>query len=112
MAKYRRIHMPAPLHEEIKRFVESSHSYQSVDQICREAAEALVKEHKIKEDNPSPGKSKTKWKSANIPVGQYQKIQAWTHTGKTPYASVDEAIRDAVRNIILRHSKLRHRLKN
>jgi len=94
--------MPAPLHEEIKRFVEKSKAYRSVDQICREAAEALMKEHKIKEDNPSPGKSKTEWKSANIPEEHYQKIQAWIHTGKTPYASVDEAIRNAVRSILRR----------
>jgi len=100
MAKYRRIHMPAPLHDEIKRYIENSRTYRSVDQLCREAAEALMKEHKIKEDNPSPGKSKTKWKSANIPAEHYQKIQAWIHTGKTPYASVDEAIRNAVRRIL------------
>jgi len=71
-----------------------------VDQLCREAAEALMKEHKIKEDNPSPGKSRTKWKSANIPAEHYQKIQAWIHTGKTPYASVDEAVRYAIRRTI------------
>jgi len=100
MAKYRRIHMPAPLHEEIKRYIENSQTYRSVDQVCREAAEILIKEHKIKEDNPSPGKSKTRWKSANIPAEHYQKIQAWIHTGKTPYASVDEAIRATIRRTI------------
>jgi len=105
MAKYRRVHMPAPLHDEIKRYVENSQIYRSVDQVCREAAEALMKEHKIKEDNPSPGKSRTNWKTANIPAEHYQKIQAWIQTGKTPYASVDEAIRGAVRNMILRPLK-------
>lgn len=105
MAKYRRVHMPAPLHEEIKRFVENSHSYRSVDQVCREAAEALIREHNITENEPSPGKSKTEWKSANIPLEHFLRIQAWIHTGKTPYASVDEAIRNAVRNTILRPIK-------
>ena len=100
MAKYRRIHMPTPLHEEIKQYIENSQTHRSVDQVCREAAETLMKEHKIKEDNPSPGKSKTNWKSANIPAEHYQKIQAWIHTGKTPYTSVDEAIRDAIRRRI------------
>jgi len=100
MAKYRRIHMPAPLHEEVKRFVESSHSYRSVDQVCREATEKLIKEHNLADPGPSPGKSKTKWKSANIPAEHFQKVQAWIKTGKTPYASVDEAIRAAIRRTI------------
>jgi len=100
MAKYRRIHMPAPLHEQIKRYIENSQTYRSVDQVCREAAKILMKEHEIKEDKPSPGKSRTRWKSANIPAEHYQKIQAWIHTGKTPYASVDEAIRDQIRRIL------------
>jgi len=92
--------MPAPLHEEIKRYIENSRIYRSVDQVCREAAEALIKEHSLKDDNPSPGKSKTKWKTANISAEHYQKIQAWIKTGKTPYASVDEAIRSQIREII------------
>jgi len=102
MAKYRRVHMPTPLHEEIKRFVENSHSYRSVDQVCREAAEILIKEHNLTDDKPSPGKSKTKWKSVNIPLKHFLKIQTWIHTGKTPYASVDEAIRSAIRRTIER----------
>lgn len=102
MEKYRRVHMPAPLHDEIKSFIEGSQIYRSVDQVCREAAEALIKEYDLKDDKSAPGKSKTEWKSANIPLKHFLKIQAWIHTGKTPYASVDEAIRDAVRNIILR----------
>jgi len=100
MAKYRRIHMPAPLHEEIKRFVEKSKAYRSVDQICREAAEILIKEHNVKDDNPSPGRNKTRWKSANIPAEHYQKIQAWIQTGESPYTSVNEAIRDTIRSIL------------
>ena len=100
MVKYHRVHMPAPLHEKIKRFVENSHSYRSVDQVCREAAEALIKEHNLKDTNPKPGKSKTEWKSANIPTGHFLKIQAWIHTGKTPYASVDEAIRAQIRKLL------------
>jgi len=105
MAKYRRIHMPAPLNDEIKRYIENSQTYRSVDQLCREAAETLMKEHKIKEDNPSPGKSKTKWKSANIPKEHYQKIQAWIHTGESPYTSVNEALRDQIRKIITKKSR-------
>jgi len=73
-----------------------------VDQVCREAAEALVKENNLADPGPSPGKSKTRWKSANIPAEHYQKIQAWIHTGKTPYASVDEAIRNGIRRTIER----------
>ena len=105
MAKYRRIQMPAPFHEQVRQYVGKSQDYRSMDQICREAAEALIKEHNLKDDNPLPGKSRTKWKSANIPAEHYQKIQAWIQTGESPYTSVNEALRDAIRNTILRQSK-------
>jgi len=105
MAKYRRIQMPAPFHEEIRQYVKKNQNYRSMDQICREAAEALIKEHNLKDRDPQPGRNKTRWKSANIPLEHYQKIQAWIQTGESPYASVNEALRDAIRNTILRQSE-------
>jgi len=100
MAKYRRIQMPAPFHEQIRQYVGKNQDYRSMDQICREAAEALIKEHNLKDGNPSPGRSKTRWKSANIPEEHYRKIQSWIQTGESPYTSVNEAIRDRIRRTI------------
>lgn len=76
-----------------------------MDQVCREATEALIKEHNLKDDKPSPGKSKTEWKTANISLEHYKKIQAWIKSGESPYTSVDEAIRDSIR-FILREGRL------
>ena len=98
LPKYRRIHMPATLQGQIRHFVEKSRAYQSVDQLCREAAEALIEEHRITGKAGREGEKE--WKSANIPAEHYQKIQAWIRTGKTPYVSVDEAVRDAIRRIV------------
>jgi hypothetical protein len=97
--------MPAPLHEEIRRFVENSQAYESVDQLCREAAEALIKEHRLTGKAGKGGRKE--WKSVNIPEEHYQKIQAWIKTGRAPYVSVDEAVRDAIRNVILQPMKRR-----
>ena len=100
MKKYRRVHMPEPLHKQIKRFVKKSREYKSVDQVCREATEAIIKEHRLTKYKNLGGKSKTKQKSANIPEENYLKIQTWIKTGKTPYISVDEAVRDAIRRTL------------
>ena len=90
--------MPAGLHEQVKQFVEERGSYQSVDQLCREAAEAVIEGHRLTGKAGRGGRKE--WKSANIPEEHYQKIQAWIKTGRTPYVSVDEAVRDAVRSIL------------
>jgi Arc/MetJ-type ribon-helix-helix transcriptional regulator len=47
-AKYRRIHMPKPLHDEIVKFVENS-EYETVAELCREAGRLLVEHHKLRE---------------------------------------------------------------
>jgi len=99
MPGYRRIHLPAPLHEQIKQHVENSNAYRSVDQLCREAAEALIQENNLTKTHAS-GRNKTVWKTANIPTEHYQKIHAWIKTGKAPYTSVNEALRDAIRKKI------------
>ena len=90
--------MPAGLHEQVKQFVEESGSYQSVDQLCREAAETIIEKHRLTKNRGKEGGKE--WKSANVPTEHYEKIQAWIRTGKTPYVSVDEAVRDAVRSIL------------
>lgn len=46
-----------------------------------------------------------KYKSANVPVEDYEKIKKWVYSGKSVYVSVDEAYRDAIRNIIYGHWK-------
>jgi len=101
MPEYRRIHMPAGLHEQVKQFVEEGGSYQSVDQLCREAAKAIIQEHHLTGKAGRGGEKE--WRSANIPAEHYEKIQAWIKTGKTPFVSVDEAVRDAVRSILRRN---------
>jgi len=90
--------MPATLQGQIRHFVEKSRVYQSVDQLCKEAAEAIIEEHHLTKNNGKEGRKE--WKSANIPEEHYKKIQAWIKTGRTPYVSVDEAVRDAVRSIL------------
>ena len=71
-----------------------------MDQVCREATEAIIKEHHLTKFKNVGGKSKTAQKSANVPAEHYLKIQTWIRTGKTPYVSVDEAVRDAIRRTI------------
>ena len=100
MPGYRRIQMPAPFHEQIRAYVENSSAYRSVDQLCREAAEALIKENHLTEEGSASGRNRTQWKTANIPVEHYRKIHAWIKTGKAPYTSVNEALRDAIRRTI------------
>ena len=90
--------MPAMLQEQIRHFVEKSRAYRSVDQLCKEAAEAIIEEHHLTKNTGKEGRKE--WKSANIPIEHYKKIQAWIRTGKTPYVSVDEAVREAVRRAI------------
>jgi len=46
--KYKRIHMPKPLHDEIARFVENS-GYETVAELCREAGRLLIEHHELRE---------------------------------------------------------------
>lgn len=39
-------------------------------------------------------------KTVGVPASDYNPIQAWVMSGKSPYVSVDEAYRDAIRNIL------------
>jgi Arc/MetJ-type ribon-helix-helix transcriptional regulator len=46
-------------------------------------------------------KGKTEfYKSASVPADDYNLIKKWVESGKSPYVSVDEAYRDAIRNIL------------
>lgn len=40
------------------------------------------------------------YKSVSVPAEDYNIIKAWVDSGESPYVSVDEAYRDAVRNIL------------
>jgi Arc/MetJ-type ribon-helix-helix transcriptional regulator len=40
------------------------------------------------------------YKSVSVPAEDYNLIKKWVDSGKSPYVSVDEAYRDAVRNIL------------
>jgi len=40
------------------------------------------------------------YKSASVPAEDYNLIKKWVDSGKSPYVSVDEAYRDAIRNIL------------
>ena len=42
------------------------------------------------------------YKSASVPAEDYNLIKKWGDSGKSPYVSVDEAYRDAIRNILYR----------
>jgi len=39
-------------------------------------------------------------RSLSVPVSDYNVLRAWVLSGKSPYVSVDEAYRDAIRNIL------------
>jgi Arc/MetJ-type ribon-helix-helix transcriptional regulator len=39
-------------------------------------------------------------KTVSVPSPGYEIIKAWVASGKSPYVSVDEAYRDAIRNIL------------
>jgi Arc/MetJ-type ribon-helix-helix transcriptional regulator len=41
-------------------------------------------------------------KSVSVPAEDYNRIKKWVDSGKSPYVSVDEAYRDAIRNILYR----------
>jgi len=46
-------------------------------------------------------KGKTEfYKSASVSAEDYNLIKKWVDSGKSPYVSVDEAYRDAIRNIL------------
>lgn len=40
------------------------------------------------------------YKSVSVPAGDYMLIKRWVNGGEAPYVSVDEAYRDAIRNIL------------
>jgi Arc/MetJ-type ribon-helix-helix transcriptional regulator len=40
------------------------------------------------------------YKSVSVPAEDYNRIKKWVDSGKSPYVSVDEAYRDAIRNIL------------
>ena len=42
------------------------------------------------------------YKSASVPADNYNRIKKWVDSGQSPYVSVDEAYRDAIRNILYR----------
>ncbi len=44
-------------------------------------------------------------KTVSVPAKDYNCIKEWVTSGKSPYVSVDEAYRDAIRNILYRGSK-------
>ena len=60
MAKYRLVQMLAPFHKQVRKYVGRSQDYRSMDQICRKAAEALIKKHNLKDKNPQPERNKTR----------------------------------------------------
>ena len=40
------------------------------------------------------------YRSASVPAEDYNIIKMWVDSGESPYVSVDEAYRDAIRNIL------------
>jgi Arc/MetJ-type ribon-helix-helix transcriptional regulator len=40
------------------------------------------------------------YKSVSVPAEDYTLIKRWVDSGESPYVSVDEAYRDAIRNIL------------
>jgi hypothetical protein len=40
------------------------------------------------------------YKSASVPAESYNLIKKWVNIGESPYVSIDEAYRDAIRNIL------------
>jgi len=40
------------------------------------------------------------YRSVSVPAEDYDLIKAWVDMGESPYVSVDEAYRDAIRNIL------------
>jgi len=42
------------------------------------------------------------YKSVSVPLEDYDIIKRWVNSGEAPYVSVDEAYRDAIRNILYR----------
>ena len=42
------------------------------------------------------------YKSVSVPAEDYVLIKRWVDSGESPYVSVDEAYRDAIRNILYR----------
>ncbi|MGD6805886.1 MAG: hypothetical protein ACQCN4_02885 [Candidatus Bathyarchaeia archaeon] len=39
-------------------------------------------------------------KTVSVPAQDFDIIKKWVESGKSPYVSVDEAYRDAIRNIL------------
>ena len=40
------------------------------------------------------------YKSVSVPAEDYLLVKRWVDSGEAPYVSVDEAYRDAIRNIL------------
>ena len=40
------------------------------------------------------------YKSNSVPADDYNLIKRWVDSGESPYVSVDEAYRDAIRNVL------------
>ena len=51
----------------------------------------------------SRGRAKREfYRSASVPAEDYDLIKKWVDSGESPYVSVDEAYRDAIRNVLYR----------
>lgn len=42
------------------------------------------------------------YRSVSVPAGDYNLIKRWVNSGEAPYVGIDEAYRDAIRNILYR----------
>ncbi|MFQ6077349.1 MAG: hypothetical protein ACE5Z5_14680 [Candidatus Bathyarchaeia archaeon] len=40
------------------------------------------------------------YKTVSVPAGDYNLIKRWVNSGEAPYVGIDEAYRDAIRNIL------------
>jgi len=40
------------------------------------------------------------YKSVSVPAEDYLLVKRWVDSGEAPYVSVDEAYRDAIRNVL------------
>jgi Arc/MetJ-type ribon-helix-helix transcriptional regulator len=50
-AKFKRIHMPKPLYEEIEKFVAKQDSpYKTVSELCREAGRMLTDHYRLRDN--------------------------------------------------------------
>lgn len=47
-----------------------------------------------------PAQKRKSGKTVSVPADDYSLIKKWVDSGESPYVSVDEAYRDAIRNIL------------